>query len=81
MGFALIAAPVLILIDTSLVPGPLLGAGLSMTLLMAIREHDAIDVKGVRWAVLGCIAGAAAAIPVIRLLTPVCSFYRILYQI
>jgi hypothetical protein len=70
MGFALLAAPVLILINPSLVPGPLLGAGLTLTLLMAIREREAADLEGVRWAVLGCVVGAAVAIPVIRMLTP-----------
>lgn len=70
MGFALLAAPALVLINPSLVPGPLLGAGLTLTLLMAVREREAVDLKGVRWAVLGCMVGAAAAIPVTRMLTP-----------
>lgn len=70
MGFALLAAPVLILINPSLVPGPLLAAGLTLTLLVAVREREAVDLGGVLWAVLGCVVGAAVAIPVIRMLTP-----------
>jgi uncharacterized membrane protein YfcA len=70
MGFALIAAPVLVLIDTALVPGPLLVAGLTLTILMAFRERQSVDVRGVRWALAGCLVGCALAIPVIRTLSP-----------
>ncbi len=70
MGFALIAAPMLVLIDAALVPGPLLAAGLTLTVLMALRERDAVDLKGLGWALLGAGVGCAAAIPVLRSLTP-----------
>lgn len=70
MGFALIAAPVLVLIDPALVPGPLLAAGLTLTVLMAVRERHAVDLKGLGWALVGAGAGCAAAIPVLRALTP-----------
>lgn len=70
MGFALIAAPILVLVDTALVPGPLLAAGLTLTVLMAFRERRAVDLKGLGWALLGAGVGCAAAIPVLRSLTP-----------
>ena len=60
MGFALIAAPMLVLIDATLVPGPLLAAGLTLTVMMAIRERRAIDVWGLGWA----LTAAAVAVVV-----------------
>lgn len=60
-GMGLLAAPLLILLDPRFVPAPILVCTLVLTLLMACRERRAIDVRGIKWAILGRIAGTAAA--------------------
>jgi uncharacterized membrane protein YfcA len=58
-GMALIAAPLLVLVRPDLVPGPLLMNGMALTLLVARRERDSIDLLGVRWALVGRVPGVA----------------------
>ena len=58
-GMALLAAPLLVLIRPELVPGPLLINGLALTLLVARRERDSIDLFGVKWALVGRVPGVA----------------------
>jgi hypothetical protein len=58
-GMALVAAPLLVLIRPELVPGPLMMAGLALTLLVAQRERDSIDLLGVKWGLLGRVPGVA----------------------
>lgn len=60
-GMGLLAAPILILLDPRFVPAPLLVCTLVLTLLMAYRERRAIDLRGIKWAVAGRVAGTAAA--------------------
>jgi uncharacterized membrane protein YfcA len=52
-GFALIAAPLLLLLHPDFVPGPLLATTLLLTFLMAYRERRAIDFHGVALALIG----------------------------
>ncbi len=61
-GFALISAPVLLILDPAFVPGPLLASGLVLTPLMARRERHAIDVSGLRYGLAGRCAGTAPAV-------------------
>jgi hypothetical protein len=56
-GMALVAAPLLVLIRPQLVPGPLLVSGLALTLLVAHRERDSIDLLGVKWGLVGRVPG------------------------
>ena len=58
-GFALVAAPLLALIDPRLVPGSLLCAALVLTLLTAHRERHAIDTSGIGWGLVGRLPGTA----------------------
>ena len=60
-GMGLLAAPVLILLDPRFVPAPILVCTMVLTLLMAYRERHAIDVRGIKWAMLGRIAGTVVA--------------------
>ncbi len=60
-GMGLLAAPLLILLDPRLVPAPILVCTLVLTLLMSYRERRAMDVRGLRWAILGRIAGTVVA--------------------
>ena len=60
-GLGLLAAPLLILLDPRFVPAPILVCTMVLTLLMAYRERHAIDVRGIKWAMLGRIAGTVVA--------------------
>lgn len=60
-GLALIAAPVLMLIYPPFVPGPLMAAALVLVLLVAYRDHHAIDVAGLGYAMAGRVVGTLAA--------------------
>ena len=67
-GMALIAAPVLVLIEPALVPAPLMASGLVLVSLLAARDRAHIDVSAVRWAILGNVGGAAVAAWLLTLL-------------
>ncbi len=57
-GLGLVAAPVLVLLDTRLVPGPLLCMGVPLTFLIAWRERRDLDFGRIRWAIAGRIPGS-----------------------
>lgn len=57
-GMNLIAAPILVLLDPAFVPGPALVAALVVTVLVAWRERNSMDVRGVRWAIVGRVPGS-----------------------
>jgi uncharacterized membrane protein YfcA len=67
---ALVAAPILLLIDTALVPGPLIVSGLILVAGMAVREFDAAEPRDMAWAVTGCAFGTAAAAAVLIVIDP-----------
>jgi uncharacterized membrane protein YfcA len=56
-GLALLAAPFLVLLDPRLVPGPLLLTSTMLTVLCSIRDRDAVDVRGVGYAMAGRLPG------------------------
>ena len=60
-GMGILGAPILILIDTRLVPGPILASTMVFTTLLTLRERRAIDLGGLRWAVAGRAAGTIPA--------------------
>ena len=59
VGFGLgpFAVPLLVLIDPSYIPGPLIMAAVSLTVLMYRREGHAMDKEGFSWAIAGRVAG------------------------
>ena len=67
-GMALLAAPLLTLVDRSFAPAPLVLAVLPLSVLVAQRDWAYLDRKGLAWAiggrlpgvVLGAVAAAAA---------------------
>lgn len=65
-GAALVAAPLLALINPIFVPGPMIICGFTMALLMTLREHESIHLSGVAWALTGrlpgTVIGAAALV-------------------
>jgi len=69
-GQALVATPLLLLIDTRLVPGPATVAGVVLSVLVVIRERSVIQVRGLRWAVLGLVPGTVLAAVALAHLSP-----------
>ncbi|GIU83666.1 MAG: hypothetical protein KatS3mg008_0441 [Acidimicrobiales bacterium] len=68
-GSNLVAAPLLMWLDSSLVPGPLVATGTMLVLLMSSRERDGARLTELSWAWLGRLPGtvlgaaALAAVP------------------
>lgn len=60
-GLALIAAPLLVLVDRDFVPGPLIAACLLLGLWMAWRERRAVDLGNLKAAVAGRVLGTPPA--------------------
>jgi uncharacterized membrane protein YfcA len=60
-GLALVAAPLLALLDRTYVPGPLMVQGLALGLIMSWRERGAIDRVGLRAAAVGRVLGVIPA--------------------
>lgn len=58
-GMALVANPVLVLVDPAFVPGPMLFCTFLLSFLIAARERRALDLSGLGWALGGRVFGAA----------------------
>ena len=69
-GMALIAAPILVMIDPRLVPGPLIASAFVLVLLVAIRDRSHVDFGTVRFSMAGNAVGAFTGAAVIALLEP-----------
>lgn len=65
-GLGLVAAPVLVLIDSSLVPSVVLGIGVPLSYLVAWRERGAVQPRRLSFAiagrVIGTVFGSAAVV-------------------
>jgi uncharacterized membrane protein YfcA len=64
-GVALVAAPLLVLVEPNLVPGPLLAAAVPLNLLMWRRERTAVKSGTLRWPMLGQVGGTVLAVVVL----------------
>src|SRR5512135_2509214 len=60
-GLNVIAAPLLMLVDPGLVPGPMMVAAFVLTALMIWRNRDGLELRSVRWMLLGALPGTALA--------------------
>jgi uncharacterized protein len=69
-GLGLFAVPLLLLFAPELVPGPLLAASMVLTMFLALHERGAIAWNDLGWALLGRIAGIAAAAGLLATVTP-----------
>jgi uncharacterized membrane protein YfcA len=69
-GLNLIAAPVLALVDPTLVPGPAIVIAFVFTALLAVRERRDIDLRGVRWALYGRVPGSVVGALAVAALSP-----------
>ena len=68
-GMNALSFPILLTIDESLVPGPLLIAHLSLVLMMSASEMSQRDSRALAWAVAGSIPGVAAGAWLISLVS------------
>jgi len=69
-GMALAANPLLVLIDTAYVPGPMLASAFVLSIMMLIRERDSISLEGLQWAIVGRVFGAIISAGLLLLLDP-----------
>lgn len=60
-GLNIIAAPLLMLLNPDLVPGPIIVAALLLTILMMLRNRAGVDLRSVRWMIFGALPGAILA--------------------
>ena len=60
-GLAVLAAPLLALIEPRLLPGPMLLAGFVLGALMVYRDRESIHLGGIGWAILGRLGGTIVA--------------------
>ena len=61
-GLGMFSVPLLVLIDARLVPGPLLGASIPLTLLLTRREWHAVKIADLKWPIVGRILGIGVAL-------------------
>ncbi len=59
-GMALIVSPVLLLIDPQLIPAPMTVSAFLLVVLITIRDRQALDFFGLKWALLGMTFGIIA---------------------
>lgn len=56
-GLAVVASPLLYIVDPQLVPAPVIFMGFSISLLTLLRERRALEFNGLQYALLGRIPG------------------------
>jgi uncharacterized membrane protein YfcA len=59
-GMGMFAAPIVALVEPSLIPGTLIMVATLVTLIVVIREREAIDLSGTGWALVGRVPGTIA---------------------
>jgi len=64
-GLGILGAPLLILIDPSLVPAPLLVAAALLTTLLTHRDRRSVDFSHLKWSLSGRAVGTAVAAAVL----------------
>ncbi len=72
LGLNLFASPLLMMIQPSFIPGPIMVGALLLVILMGLRDHSGVDLRGVAWMVFGMLPGTALAsllLPVIPVKT------------
>jgi uncharacterized membrane protein YfcA len=67
-GIGMLAAPVVALVDPALIPGTLIMVATLVTLMVAVREREDIDLHGTGWALVGRVPGTIAGALVLSML-------------
>jgi uncharacterized membrane protein YfcA len=57
LGLGFVTVPLLAVIDPRFLPGPLIMAALLLTILLAVRDHESIQLKGISWVLAGRVLG------------------------
>jgi uncharacterized membrane protein YfcA len=65
-GLAVVAAPILLLVDPVFVPGPMLFSAMVLVILMALRDRRDVIVRDVALAAVGRVIGTVPAAYAIR---------------
>ena len=65
-GLGVVGAPILILIEPRLVPGPILLDALVLTLLVTVREWKHVRVADLGWSVPGRLLGTVLAVWILK---------------
>lgn len=65
-GLGVVGAPILILIEPRLVPGPILLDALLLTLLVTVREWEHVRMADLGWSVPGRVLGTAIAVWILK---------------
>lgn len=66
MGFAVASVPLLSIIDPRLAPVPQLLISIPLTMMMAFRERQHIDYKGLTWVLAGRVPGALLGLALLK---------------
>ncbi len=69
-GAMVVAAPILILIDPALVPGPALVAATLLVVLIAWRDRAGLEARGVGWTIAGRVPGTVVGGLAVAALSP-----------
>ncbi|MGB7503905.1 MAG: TSUP family transporter, partial [Mycobacterium sp.] len=59
-GIGMLAAPIVALVDPAMIPATLIMVATLVTLMVVIRERQAIDLSGTGWALIGRVPGTVA---------------------
>jgi uncharacterized membrane protein YfcA len=70
IGLGLLGAPLLVLIEPRLLPGPLLFCSLILTTLVTYRDWHGVRFADLGWALPGRLLGTAIALLVLRAVSP-----------
>lgn len=70
LGLGMVAAPVVTLLDPTLMPGSLLVAGILLPMLTLASEWRHIDLRGMFWALAGRILGTVGGVWILTAVTP-----------
>ena len=59
-GMGMFAAPIVAMIEPAMIPGTLIMVATLVTLMVVVREREAIDLSGTGWALTGRVPGTVA---------------------
>lgn len=70
LGLGMVAAPVVTLLDPTLMPGAMLVAGFALPALILARERGNTDWGGISWALAGRVFGTVAGVAIVATVSP-----------
>ncbi|MCT7657973.1 sulfite exporter TauE/SafE family protein [Mycobacterium deserti] len=67
-GMGMLAAPIVAIVNPAMIPGTLIMLAALLTVLVVVREREAIDLGGTGWALVGRVPGTVAGALLLALL-------------